>query len=133
MTLSEIAVRSAVLWIVGEFGLGVLSALAANRKPTFFWFIGFMALKTCLLVACFGVGLFLREATYGPDGLGPLVCGAGFVVSGWFSFVVLQFVQNYFYSLVDVRPQQIRWFGWSREKRKRYSRTSGMGRKRNVR
>lgn len=127
MSLWDIALRSAALWVVGQFGLGFLGAFAATQRLPFFrGAILLVIFKGCIILGCFGVGLLCRQAIIADNDLfdGRLVQGAVFVGSLWFSFVFLQYVQNFFYRAVDIRPQPIRWFaGHEPAKRRRRGRS----------
>lgn len=111
MSFEDIALRSVILWVIGELGWSLLVAFAAGPRPGLGAFLAFAASKGCILLGCFGFALLSVEGFAAYTFWAGLTASVTFLASWWASLVILQFLQNIFFRKVGVTPKPISWFG----------------------
>ncbi|MCW2349814.1 hypothetical protein M2335_001251 [Sphingobium sp. B12D2B] len=132
MTLEQIAVRSAVIWLVGIVAYAALNAAGATADrrlsgvPRVAMVLASVASIGAIFIGCYGAGLLVRNhfPERGTDGA--VAVGLTVVVGVWASSIVAQVARNYAFRLVGLKPEPVQWYRGQKRKgsRKKKSRKS---------
>ena len=126
LSVEVLALRGALLWLISMavlVGISGYTARPSRTGPVSLWLAAPIILaQIALAVAsvCFSAIAALATRHLGKVPA-QLFASAAFLASLWFSYVVVQFLQNAVYRRIGAPVQRVRWFtvGSARRERKR--------------
>jgi hypothetical protein len=119
LSFEDIAIRSVILWTIGELGWSLLIALVTTPRPGIGAFLAYAAFKGCVLLGCFGFALLSVEGFAVYTLWAGIIGSLTFLASWWVSLIIRQFLQNVFFRKVGISPKPISWFGEQRSRKRR--------------